>query len=658
MVASMPLRTRAALPLALLALAFPATASASITEFTGLTKGTPSGGITAGPDGAVWFTIGGDPGGIGHIHADGSITEHLADEISGFTHKSDPADIVTGPDGALWFTERGDGGAIARFDPVTETITEYCDNMTRNADPTGIAVGPDGNLWFTEAAHGAIGRITPEGVITEFTSGLSGSSEPTDIAAGADGNLWFTMAGDPATIGRIDPGTGEITQFNGGLAPDAAPASIIAASNGKLYFTQPGVGRIGKVKTDGKVEDVAGLAAGSRPSGIAEGGDGALWFTTANAPGPIGRLWPDSGAFQQLTGGLTAVREPGGITRGPDGNLWYTLRDLPGIGRVTVPPKVGVGTPVIHDGQVKLKGDVAANSQETTYFFEYGRDGALDTQTAVASAGDEAGEVAVTALVDLQRDAAYTVRITAVNASGTAVSTTKPFYLTADGQIVKDKPTGGDTSTIVIDQPTTTTPPALEPPAVAVLPPAAPVLGQSVNVAPVTGTVRVKPPGAEDYSPLAAGASIPVGALVDAREGRVELRTALRQGKTQTGTFWGSIFKVRQRRDGRGMTDLVLRGGSFASCPGSQARRSAVAQTAAKRGKVVRRLWGKDRHARFRTHGRDSVATVRGTVWSTVDRCDGTLTRVKEGKVLVRDLRAKRSVLLRAGRSYLARHHR
>jgi hypothetical protein len=49
---------------------------------------------------------------------------------------------------------------------------------------------------------------------------------------------------------------------------------------------------------------------------------------------------------------------------------------------------------------------------------------------------------------------------------------------------------------------------------------------------------------------------------------------------------------------------------------------------------------------------------VRGTVWATVDRCDGTLTRVKEGKVLVRDLRRKRSVLVGAGRSYLARHVR
>ena len=35
-------------------------------------------------------------------------------------------------------------------------------------------------------------------------------------------------------------------------------------------------------------------------------------------------------------------------------------------------------------------------------------------------------------------------------------------------------------------------------------------------------------------------------------------------------------------------------------------------------------LWGRDRHGRFRTRGRNAVATVRGTVWKTADSCAGT----------------------------------
>jgi ferric-dicitrate binding protein FerR (iron transport regulator) len=69
---------------------------------------------------------------------------------------------------------------------------------------------------------------------------------------------------------------------------------------------------------------------------------------------------------------------------------------------------------------------------------------------------------------------------------------------------------------------------------------------------------------------------------------------------------------------------------------------------------VLRRLFGRA-HGRFRTRGRNSTATVRGTQWSVADRCDGTLTTVKQGTVRVRDLRLKRTLTLRSGQSYLAR---
>ena len=69
----------------------------------------------------------------------------------------------------------------------------------------------------------------------------------------------------------------------------------------------------------------------------------------------------------------------------------------------------------------------------------------------------------------------------------------------------------------------------------------------------------------------------------------------------------------------------------------------------------VRRLWGRDSGGSFRTHGRHSQATVRGTRWVTVDRCDGTLTSVRQGAVSVRDFVRHRTVLVRAGHSYLAR---
>ena len=45
---------------------------------------------------------------------------------------------------------------------------------------------------------------------------------------------------------------------------------------------------------------------------------------------------------------------------------------------------------------------------------------------------------------------------------------------------------------------------------------------------------------------------------------------------------------------------------------------------------------------------------MRGTTWTVEDRCDGTLTTVKRGEVAVRDFRLKKTILVKAGKSYLA----
>jgi hypothetical protein len=89
------------------------------------------------------------------------------------------------------------------------------------------------------------------------------------------------------------------------------------------------------------------------------------------------------------------------------------------------------------------------------------------------------------------------------------------------------------------------------------------------------------------------------------------------------------------------VTQLFLAGGRPASCkPGSKA--------------PIRELWG-DGKGRFQTRGLYAAATVRGTTWRTQDRCDGTLVVVTKGVVAVRDLRLRRTVLVRAGQRYLAR---
>jgi hypothetical protein len=184
-----------------------------------------------------------------------------------------------------------------------------------------------------------------------------------------------------------------------------------------------------------------------------------------------------------------------------------------------------------------------------------------------------------------------------------------------------------------------------------------PELGRSAVVAPVEGTVKVRVPGTRGYTELGAGSTVPVGTVVDTRKGVVELTSAVSGGRTQTGQFGDGLFQVKQSRRSRGLTDIVLRGGDFSACR-SSSRGRAAAVTAKRRKPPRRRLWAKDKGGRFRTHGRNSVATVRGTRWVTTDTCAGTRTTVTEGSVAVRDLRRKKTVVIRKGKSYLARGRR
>lgn len=107
------------------------------------------------------------------------------------------------------------------------------------------------------------------------------------------------------------------------------------------------------------------------------------------------------------------------------------------------------------------------------------------------------------------------------------------------------------------------------------------------------------------------------------------------------------VDKVGKKR--RLSAELALSGGDFSGCTGGAARAAGGPA-----GKVVRSLWSQGK-GRFRTKGKYAAATVRGTKWQTTDQCDGTLTTVTEGSVLVRDLRLKKNVVVKSGGSYLAK---
>ena len=174
------------------ALALPASAAA-IDEFP-VPPGSCPGGITAGPDGALWFTEEGTSR-IGRMTASGGFAgEVTIPNSANPVPCSDPLfvppldQITVGSDNRLWFTEPRDNqiGSIDPSNPST-SLVEYgtANGLTPGAQPEGITRGPDGKIWFTEAGLGKIGRLDPAAspAITEYPNVALGGG-PSDITAG------------------------------------------------------------------------------------------------------------------------------------------------------------------------------------------------------------------------------------------------------------------------------------------------------------------------------------------------------------------------------------------------------------------------------------------------------------------------------------------
>jgi streptogramin lyase len=187
-------------------------------EYRGMGKVTPAGvvderytpdvayGLTAGPDGTLWFLT---DHAIGKISPAGEITKVVPDQPLQLLHS-----ITAGPDGNLWFTQWYD--VVGKLTP-SGTVTAY---HIGNRSPGAIVPGADGNLWVSQPG-GVILRITTRGALTEYQIPGAGPAQ-FDLARGADGNVWFANAREVdnpdgkidwfASVGKITP-VGRITEY-------------------------------------------------------------------------------------------------------------------------------------------------------------------------------------------------------------------------------------------------------------------------------------------------------------------------------------------------------------------------------------------------------------------------------------------------------------
>jgi hypothetical protein len=176
-----------------------------------------------------------------------------------------------------------------------------------------------------------------------------------------------------------------------------------------------------------------------------------------------------------------------------------------------------------------------------------------------------------------------------------------------------------------------------------------PVLSQTIDADPAGGLVYVRLAGiGRQVTPLSSARELPVDATFDTRLGAVRLTVAAGAGgKLKSGEFSGGEFTFFQALGKAQQTVLAL------------VRPSTLAATcAAAAGKTQPKLASlrASVDGSFEVRGRESAAIGGdGAVWTTTDRCDGTLTTVADGVVKVHDFARRRTVVVAAGHGYLAK---
>ncbi len=170
-----------------------------------------------------------------------------------------------------------------------------------------------------------------------------------------------------------------------------------------------------------------------------------------------------------------------------------------------------------------------------------------------------------------------------------------------------------------------------------------PALGRRVVLEPACA-VPVRLAGARRAVPLAQRAAVPVGTRADTRRCRVRVVADAGRRRRQRVTVSRGVAAIGQPRARRPALELRL-AASAPRCP----RRSA---------RVLRRL-AVDGRGAFRVRGRRTWtaagSAARRTAWVTEDRCDGTLTRVRRGRVTVQVRGSNRLRAVRGGGRLLVR---
>jgi streptogramin lyase len=333
--------------------------SGTVTEFALPTGADPNGtprGITAGPDGNLWFTErdASDRPAIGRLTPGGAYTQFAAP----FSLFNQSGSITVGPDGALWFTEPEYPAYIGRI-TTSGSVTEPA-LVIDTSGPRDIAVGGDGNLWITQydqmfGNSASLTRLTPAGVATRFPLANS-TAGPFGMTADHNGNLWFTdlVAGDIVELNLGSAAAATVVTLSASANPAVAGQAVVLTATvaavapgmgtptGSVTFLDNGA-RLGTAMLDasGRATFTAHFAAGSHTLQAVYGGDGNFLASTRSLAEQVN---PSAGVFATVT---TLSASAGSVPVGQSVTFTATVTAGPGTGTPT-------GTVTFLDGSVVL----------------------------------------------------------------------------------------------------------------------------------------------------------------------------------------------------------------------------------------------------------------------------------------------------------------
>lgn len=582
--------------LAVLALALAAAPSAGAADRIATVAGSANGGFT-GDGGPATGALLTSPSDVAPFGGDAYL---IADTSNSRIRRVDGAGLIA--------TVAGAGPCCGTTDPWAGDGALAASATVRLNQPRGVSPTGDGGFLIADTGNNRIRRVSAAGLISTVAGGTAAA---------------FAGDGGPATSAFLNQ-----------------PGAVAALPGGGYLIADTGNDRIRRVDPNGVITTVAGQ---SFTAALGDGGPAVR--ATLRAPARVvplaggGFLIADTGQSRirrvDANGIITTVA--GGAVGGPgfggDGG--------PATAATLNQPE---GVAVRPDGSIVI----ADSTNERIREVDPG--GTIRTIAGTGTLGFS-GDGGLPAAAQLSHPRA-------VEATATRVRIADAFNHRVRA---------------IAPETAVTPPPRADPDPPVVTPPGVspPQLGRTTVVTPVSGTVLIRLPGSGRFVRLRAIASIPLGSELDATRGSVSLlfrTTPGAHGRSASVVASEGRFVVRQphrldlgQRPGLlvlsgplyGCRAVVRRGTARRAAPGPRA--SAASRKKRRKGRRVKV------HAKGRigVSGKYGAAIVRGTRWTTVDRCPrdprpGTLFVVQQGRVAVTAFVLRRRTLVTGGRRLLA----